>query len=58
MSEFDARLEGGPFDGRIWDMTGFSLQAELADENGTSAIYLRTDRHDKDGLPIWTVEVD
>lgn len=57
MSEFDAHLEGGPFDGRTWDMTGMTLQAELTDEHGTSAIYLETDRFAPDGLPIWTVEV-
>lgn len=57
MSEIIAYLEGGPLDGRTWDVAGYTLQAELTDESGKSAIYLETDRHDAGGLPIWTVEV-
>lgn len=58
MSESDAHLEGGPLDGRIWDMTGFTFQAELTDENGRTATYFETDRVTPSGLPIWTVDVE
>jgi hypothetical protein len=53
-----ALLEGGPFDGREWDLTEYVLQAELTDENGRSATYTETSRISPTGLVIWTVEVE
>jgi hypothetical protein len=58
METTNAHLEGGPFDGRTWDISGFAIQAELTDENGRYATYFETARISTDGLPIWTVEVD
>ena len=57
----DARivqLEGGPFDGRTWDLTEYTYQAELTDDDGRTATYLETARLTPTGLPIWTVEVE
>ena len=53
-----AQLEGGPFDGRTWDISAFTLQAELTDEDGRTATYLETSRETATGLPIWSVEVE
>jgi hypothetical protein len=53
-----ALLEGGPFDGREWDLAEYSLQAELTDENGRKATYIETARISSTGLVIWTVEVE
>ncbi|GAA1447432.1 hypothetical protein [Leifsonia poae] len=53
-----AQLEGGPFDGRTWDLTEYAFQAELTDEDGRTAIYIETDRLTANGLPIWSVDVD
>lgn len=53
-----ALLEGGPFDGREWDLAAYTLQAELTDENGRSATYNETTRISPTGLVIWTVEVE
>ncbi|MFF1876384.1 hypothetical protein [Leifsonia sp. NPDC058230] len=53
-----ALLEGGPFDGREWDLSAYSLQAELTDDNGRSATYVETTRISPTGLVIWTVEVE
>jgi hypothetical protein len=53
-----ALLEGGPFDGREWDLRDYTLQAELTDENGRSATYNETARVSPTGLVIWTVEVE
>jgi hypothetical protein len=58
MSDSDGYLEGGSLDGRIWDMSGYSLQAELTDENGRTVTYFETIRFAPSGLPIWTVDVD
>jgi hypothetical protein len=53
-----AQLEGGPLDGRTWDVTDYVLQAELTDEEGRETTYLETDRLSPEGLRIWTVEVE
>jgi hypothetical protein len=53
-----AQLEGGPFDGRTWDVTEYSLQAELSDDDGRTATYLETARRTDSGLVIWTVDID
>ncbi len=53
-----ALLEGGPFDGRTWDVTVYAFQAELTDDEGRSATYVETSRVSDDGTPIWTVEVE
>jgi hypothetical protein len=53
-----AQLEGGPFDGRTWDVTEYVLQAELTDDDGRMATYLETARRTATGLVIWTVDVD
>jgi hypothetical protein len=58
MEQVNARLEGGPFDGAVRDVTGLSLQIEVSDEEGRSATYFETDRRAPGGLPIWTVEVE
>lgn len=52
------QLEGGPFDGRTWDVSGYAFQAELTDEDGRMATYLETGRMTTDGHVIWTVEVE
>ncbi|WP_431279927.1 hypothetical protein [Leifsonia poae] len=53
-----AQLEGGPLDGRTWDVSEYELQAELVDEQGRQVTYLETDRLSPEGLTIWTVEVE
>ncbi|HEY2644990.1 MAG TPA: hypothetical protein VGI56_14640 [Galbitalea sp.] len=58
METKNAYLEGGPFDGRTWDVTAFASQAELIDEDGRNATYFETVRISIDGLPVWTVEVE
>jgi hypothetical protein len=58
MEQVNARLEGGPFDGTVRDVTGLALQIDVSDDQGRSATYFETDRRAPGGLPIWTVEVE
>lgn len=53
----NAVLEGGPFDGQKWDLSGESYQAELTDGDGRTATYFETSRLAPGGLAVWTVEI-